>query len=110
MTKTQKMIRILANDGISDDGKLLMEEAGYEVITKKVPQNELCDVIRNYDVLLVRSATKVTAEVITAGTNLKMIGRGGVGVDNIDVEFAESKGVTMTKITLSRICCWITFY
>jgi D-3-phosphoglycerate dehydrogenase / 2-oxoglutarate reductase len=95
MTKTQKMIRILANDGISDDGKLLMEEAGYEVITKKVPQNELCDVIGNYDVLLVRSATKVTAEVITAGTNLKMIGRGGVGLDNIDVEFAESKGITV---------------
>ncbi len=93
MTKTQKMIRILTNDGISDDGKLLMEEAGYEVITKKVPQNELCDVIGNYDVLLVRSATKVTAEVITAGTNLKMIGRGGVGLDNIDVEFAESKGI-----------------
>jgi D-3-phosphoglycerate dehydrogenase len=93
MTKTKKMIRILANDGISDDGKLLMEEAGYEVITKKVPQNELCDVIGNYDVLLVRSATKVTAEVITAGTNLKMIGRGGVGLDNIDVEFAESKGI-----------------
>ena len=93
MTKTQKMIRILANDGISDDGKLLMEEAGYEVITKKVPQNELCDVIGNYDVLLVRSATKVTAEVITAGTNLKMIGRGGVGLDTIDVEFAESKGI-----------------
>ena len=93
MTKTQKMIRILANDGISDDGKLLMEEAGYEVITKKVPQNELCDVLGNYDVLLVRSATKVTAEVITAGTNLKMIGRGGVGLDNIDVEFAESKGI-----------------
>jgi D-3-phosphoglycerate dehydrogenase len=93
MTKTQKMIRILANDGISDDGKLLMEEAGYEVITKKVPQNELCDVIGNYDVLLVRSATIVTAEVITAGTNLKMIGRGGVGLDNIDVEFAESKGI-----------------
>ena len=87
------MIRILANDGISDDGKLLMEEAGYEVITKKVPQNELCDVIANYDVLLVRSATKVTAEVITAGINLKMIGRGGVGLDNIDVEFAESKGI-----------------
>jgi D-3-phosphoglycerate dehydrogenase len=89
MTKTKKMIRILANDGISDDGKLLMEEAGYEVITKKVPQNELCDVIGNYDVLLVRSAT----EVISAGTNLKMIGRGGVGLDNIDVEFAESKGI-----------------
>jgi D-3-phosphoglycerate dehydrogenase len=87
------MIRILANDGISDDGRLLMEEAGYEVITKKVPQNELCDVIGNYDVLLVRSATKVTAEVITAGTNLKMIGRGGVGLDNINVEFAESKGI-----------------
>lgn len=87
------MIRILANDGISDDGKLLMEEAGYEVVTKKVTKNELCDVIGNYDVLLVRSATKVTAEVITAGTNLKMIGRGGVGLDNIDVEFAESKGI-----------------
>ena len=58
MTKTQKMIRILANDGISDDGKLLLEEAGYEVITKKVPQNELCDVIGNYDLIFYLHHTK----------------------------------------------------
>jgi D-3-phosphoglycerate dehydrogenase len=95
MFKRPQMIRILANDGISDDGKLLMEEAGYEVVTKKVPQNELCEAIGNYEVLLVRSATKVTEEVIRAGKNLKMIGRGGVGLDNIDVAFAESKGIVV---------------
>jgi len=89
------MIRILANDGISDDGKLLMEEAGYEVITSKIPQKDLSAGIGPFDVLLVRSATLVTQEIIDAGVNLKMIGRGGVGLDNIDVSYAESRGITV---------------
>jgi D-3-phosphoglycerate dehydrogenase / 2-oxoglutarate reductase len=87
------MIRILANDGIHPDGRLLLEESGYEVITDNIPQNELAGQIHLFDVLLVRSATKVTKEVIDAGTKLKIIGRGGVGMDNIDLEHAKLKGV-----------------
>ena len=87
------MIKILANDGIHPDGKLLLEEANYLVNEDKIPQEELVSKIGEYDVLIVRSATKVTREIIDAGKNLKIIGRGGVGLDNIDVEYAESKGI-----------------
>jgi D-3-phosphoglycerate dehydrogenase / 2-oxoglutarate reductase len=87
------MIRILANDDIHPDGKLLLEEAGYEVVTDKISQETLVDHIGQFDVLLVRSATKVTKEIIDAGKRLKIIGRGGVGMDNIDVEYAKSKDI-----------------
>jgi D-3-phosphoglycerate dehydrogenase len=89
------MIKILANDGIHPDGQTLLEEAGYEVTTTRVPQDELPKVIGDYDVLIVRSATKVTKAVIDAGTNLKIIARGGVGLDNIDSEHARNKGITV---------------
>ncbi len=87
------MIKILANDGIHPDGKLLLEEADYQVSQDKIPQDELSQRIGEYDVLIVRSATKVTRAVIDAGKNLKIIARGGVGLDNIDVEYAKSKGI-----------------
>ncbi len=87
------MIRILANDGIHPDGKLLLEEAGYQVDTEKVPQEELPKVLPNYQAIIVRSATKVRKELIDACPGLKVIARGGVGLDNIDVEYARSKGI-----------------
>ena len=65
------MIKILANDGIHPDGRLLLEEADYLVEEDKIPQEELIDRIGEYDVLIVRSATKVTKAVIEAGKNLK---------------------------------------
>lgn len=89
------MIKILANDGIHADGKMLLEEAGYEVDTNKVPQSELINVLPNYDVIIVRSDTKVRKELIDACPNLKMIARGGVGLDNVDAEYARSKGITV---------------
>lgn len=89
------MIKILANDGIHPDGKLLLEEADYQVSEDKIPQDQLASRIAEYDVLIVRSATKVTREVIDAAKNLKIIGRGGVGLDNIDVEYATSKGIAV---------------
>ncbi len=89
------MIKILANDGIHPDGKLLLEEANYQVITDKIPQEDLAAHIEQYDVLIVRSATKVTRAIIDAGKNLKVIARGGVGLDNIDVEYAQSKGIAV---------------
>ena len=98
------MVKILANDGIHPDGRLLLEEADYIVDDDKIPQEELAERIGDYDVLIVRSATKVTKAVIDGAKNLKIIGRGGVGLDNIDVEYAQSKGIEVynTPMASSR--------
>ena len=89
------MVKVLANDGISASGKKALQNAGFEVITQKVAQEQLANVINEKDiaVLLVRSATKVRQNLIDACPGLKMIGRGGVGMDNIDVEYAREKGL-----------------
>ncbi len=86
---------ILANDGIDAVGKSLLEQAGFTVITEKVVQENLATEInaKGYIALTVRSATKVRKEVIDACPHLKVIGRGGVGMDNIDVDYARSKGL-----------------
>ncbi len=88
-------MRILANDGIDPIGKKLLEDAGIEVDTNNIPQEELASKLNAYDGITVRSATKVRKELIDACPNLKVIGRGGVGMDNIDVEYAKSKGVAV---------------
>jgi D-3-phosphoglycerate dehydrogenase / 2-oxoglutarate reductase len=87
------MKKILVNDGIHADGKLMLEQAGFEVDTNTIPQEDLESKLNAYDAILVRSATKVRADLIDACPNLKLIGRGGVGLDNIDVEYAKSKGI-----------------
>lgn len=86
---------ILANDGIDAVGKSILEKAGFTVVTEKVAQENLAQEIndKNYIALTVRSATKVRKDVIDACPNLKVIGRGGVGMDNIDVDYAKSKGL-----------------
>ncbi len=86
-------MNILVSDGIEDIGKKLLTEAGHNVIDKKFTPDELLKEIPNYEAIIVRSATKVTKEVIDAGKKLKVIARGGVGLDNIDVAYAESKGI-----------------
>jgi D-3-phosphoglycerate dehydrogenase len=88
---------ILANDGIDAVGKQLLEKAGYKVVTDKVAQEDLAKEIneKGYVALTVRSATKVRKDVIDACPNLKVIGRGGVGMDNIDVDYARSKGINV---------------
>jgi D-3-phosphoglycerate dehydrogenase len=90
-------MKILANDGISRSGIERLESAGYTVITQTVAQGELIQAINkeNYEVVLVRSATTVRQEVIDNCPNLKLIGRGGVGMDNIDVSYARDKGLTV---------------
>ena len=87
-------MKILANDGISASGKQKLEAAGFEVVTETVGQDDLENIINeeNYSALLVRSATKVRQPLIDACPNLKLIGRGGVGMDNIDVAYARSIG------------------
>lgn len=88
-------MKILANDGISQSGINVLEAAGYEVITTTVAQEQLENYINKNDisVLLVRSATSVRKNIIDNCPSLKVIGRGGVGMDNIDVEYARSKGL-----------------
>ena len=89
------MIKILANDGIDPIGKALLEQAGFVVDTETVPQDQLVEALKNYDGITVRSATKLRKELIDACPNIKLIGRGGVGMDNIDVEYARSQGVAV---------------
>lgn len=91
------MIRILANDGIDADGQFLLEEAGFEVITTKVAQNDLPKELPNYDVIIVRSATQVRKELIDQCPRLQVIARAGVGLDNIDHEYATSIGRTVVN-------------
>jgi D-3-phosphoglycerate dehydrogenase len=89
------MIKILANDGIDPIGKQMLEEAGFAVDTNNIPQDELPEKLNAYDAITVRSATKVRKALIDACPNIKLIGRGGVGVDNIDVEYAREKGIAV---------------
>ncbi len=88
-------MKILANDGISPEGVAALEANGFEIITQNVPQDLLVETINkeNYIALLVRSATTVRKTLIDECPELKLIGRGGVGMDNIDVEYARSKGI-----------------
>jgi D-3-phosphoglycerate dehydrogenase / 2-oxoglutarate reductase len=88
-------MKILANDGISNAGVSILENAGFEVITTKVAQEQVANYINDNKVavLLVRSATKVRKDIIDACPSLKIIGRGGVGMDNIDVDYAKSKNI-----------------
>jgi len=89
--------KILANDGIDAIGKELLEKAGFTVVTDKVAQENLIQELndKGYVALTVRSATKVRKDVIDACPNLKVIARGGVGMDNIDVDYAKSKNINV---------------
>ena len=88
-------MKVLANDGISKSGIKALEKGGFEVITTKVAQEQVANFINTHDVkvILVRSATKVRKDIIDACPGLKIIGRGGVGMDNIDVAYAREKGL-----------------
>lgn len=88
-------MKVLANDGISKSGIKALEKGGFEVITTKVAQEQVANYINTHavSVLLVRSATKVRKDIIDTCPGLKIIGRGGVGMDNIDVDYARSKGI-----------------
>lgn len=87
-------MKVLANDGISKSGIAALEKAGYTVITDKVAQEDLITYINNenIEILLVRSATTARKDMIDACPGLKLIGRGGVGMDNIDVQYARDNG------------------
>ena len=90
-------MKILANDGVSQAGIDILTAAGFEVITTNVAQEQVANYINenSITVLLVRSATTARKELIDACPGLKFIGRGGVGMDNIDVEYAREKGLSV---------------
>lgn len=96
-------MKILANDGISKAGINLLEQNGFEVITTKVAQEQVANFVNenSVEVILVRSATKVRQDIIDACPSLKIIGRGGVGMDNIDVEYAKNKGILVINTPAS---------
>jgi D-3-phosphoglycerate dehydrogenase len=93
------MVKILANDGIESAAQEKLKAHGYEIVTDKVKQEDLVKELneKKYDALLVRSATKVRKDIIDACPSIKLIGRGGVGMDNIDVEYARSKGIEVVN-------------
>ena len=96
-------MKILANDGISTIGIKALESKKFKVFTEKVEQEKLTDFINKNDIeiLLVRSATKAKKDLIDKCPNLKIIGRGGVGMDNIDVEYAKKKGIEIINTPAS---------
>jgi len=87
------MTKILINDGLHKTGLDMLKSAGFEVETTNIPQDQLAEKLPSYDAICVRSATKVRTDLIDLCPNLKVIGRGGVGLDNIDVEYARNKGL-----------------
>jgi D-3-phosphoglycerate dehydrogenase len=90
-------MKVLLNDGLEKEGLKLFQDAGIETDTQKRDQNKLIADVGQFDALIVRSATKVTKEVVEAGAKgkLKIIGRAGVGYDNIDVEAASENGIVV---------------
>lgn len=94
------MVRVLASDGMDKTAVKTLEDAGYEVVQQFYEADELKEKVKEYDVLVVRSATKVREPVIDSAAEagkLKLIIRGGVGMDNIDVAYAREKGITVTN-------------
>lgn len=89
-------MKILANDGLSQEGIDVIVNAGIDLDTDHIPQEELFDKLKEYDAIIVRSATTVRKDLIDA-TNLKVIGRAGVGMDNIDVAYAREKGIAVVN-------------
>lgn len=91
-------MKVLVSDPISDEAIKAMKDAGLKVDIKTgLSEDELIKIIPNYDAIVVRSQTKVTSNVIEAAKNLKIIGRAGVGVDNIDVNAATQKGIVVVN-------------
>jgi D-3-phosphoglycerate dehydrogenase len=93
--------RIFVSDGLSEDGLALLRGAGTVTSDPKITPEDLAKVLPEYDALIVRSRTKVKGALLEAGANLKVVGRAGVGIDNIDVAKAVEKGITVVNSPLA---------
>ncbi|MBR2521858.1 MAG: phosphoglycerate dehydrogenase [Coriobacteriales bacterium] len=97
-------MRILIADKISEKGIASLRDNGYDVdVNTGLPEEEIIRIIADYDAIIIRSATRVTRAIIEAGTNLKIIGRAGVGVDNVDVDAATEQGVIVCNAPTSNV-------
>lgn len=97
--KTLKSKKILVCDPVHEEGIEKLKQAGFEIdVNPTISSGQLREVVSNYDTLIVRSRTKVTKEIIEAGRQLKVIGRAGVGLDNIDLETAKKKGIKVFNV------------
>lgn len=105
------MAHILINDGLHPSGIKMLEEAGHTIQTEKIAQEDLPSELPKFDGICVRSATKVRTDLINNCPNLKFIGRGGVGLDNIDVDYAKSKNIAVlnTPAASSRSVAELAF-
>lgn len=117
------MLKILVTDGMDKGAVQTLKGLGHEVIEQFFEPEELKEQVKNFNVIIVRSATKVRKEIIDSALqtgNLKLIIRGGVGVDNIDVTYAESKGIkvrntpkasssAVAELTLGHMFCLARF-
>jgi len=105
------MAKILINDGIHPTGAKLLQEAGHKISLDKVEQADLPKELQSFDAICVRSATKVRTDLIDQCPNLKAIGRGGVGLDNIDVDYAKTKDIAVlnTPAASSRSVAELAF-
>jgi len=90
-------MKVLVTDKINEAAGRIIEAAAEVDFLPTMSEDELVKIIPNYDALMVRSQTKVTPKIIEAGKNLKIIGRAGVGVDNIDLESATQKGIIVVN-------------
>ena len=88
-------MKILINDGLHPAGLQLLQDAGHDTDTNNIPQDELLTKLNDYDAILVRSATKVRRDLMDVAPNLKLVGRGGVGLDNIDLDAAKEKSIAV---------------
>ena len=96
--------KLLVLEGITDKGKAVLDAEGWTLDQKKaMPPAELAQIIGDYDAVTIRSGTKITAEVIAAAKKLRVIGRPGVGVDNVDVEAATRAGIAVHSWVIDEI-------
>ncbi|NLI98714.1 3-phosphoglycerate dehydrogenase [bacterium] len=91
-------MKVLISDPIAPAGVAKLRDAGFEVVEKPgLSPEQLKNEIKDYDAIIVRSATKVKKDIIEAGTNLKVIGRAGVGLDNVDKDAAKERGIKVVN-------------
>ncbi len=99
------MFKLLVTDPLSDEGLEMLRKGGQVQVDVRpnIPHEELLSILGDYDALVIRSGTKVTADVVEAGKNLKVIGRAGVGVDNVDVKAATRRGILVMNTPSANI-------
>ena len=98
------MPKVLISDKLSPRAAKIFKERGVDVVVKPgLSSDELLNIIGDYDGLAIRSATKVTEEVLDAAANLKVVGRAGIGIDNVDIGAATKRGVIVMNLSLIHI-------